>query len=127
MGQQSNRPDRVFRTEWFSKEAKKARIFDDELCSAIQQVMLGQVDDLGGGVYKKRLNKNMHRSIIVAKAGRYWVFEYLFAKKDQANIAIDELIYFRKVAKSYGAMTTQELDALVEKKLWTEICHGNQT
>jgi hypothetical protein len=41
-----------------------------------------QADDLGGGVYKKRLNDNMHRSIIIAKAGRHWIYAYLYAKKD---------------------------------------------
>ncbi len=50
------------------------------MCLAIQQVMDGQADNLGGGVFKKRLNDNMHRSIIVAKGGRYWVYAFLFAK-----------------------------------------------
>jgi hypothetical protein len=85
-----------------------------------------QADDLGGGVFKKRLNKNMHRSIIVAKAGRYWVYEYLFAKKDQANIPANKLIDYRILAKSYAALTNQQVEGLVATKLWTEICHGNQ-
>jgi hypothetical protein len=59
---------KIFKTARFMKDAKKARINDAELCSAIQQVMLGQADDLGGGVFKKRLNDNMHRSIVLAKA-----------------------------------------------------------
>jgi hypothetical protein len=54
--------ERAFKTAWFSKVAKKSRITDGELCSAIGQVMLGQADDLGGGVFKKRLGKNMYRS-----------------------------------------------------------------
>ena len=61
--------DRVFKTVWFSKEARKAKITDADLCHAISQVIQGQADDLGSGVYKKRLNDNMYRSIIVAKAG----------------------------------------------------------
>ena len=83
-------PRRLFKTSKFSKEAKKARISDSELCAAIRQVMAGQADDLGGGVFKKRLNDNMHRSIVLAKGGRYWVYEYLFAKKDRDNIDDDE-------------------------------------
>jgi hypothetical protein len=51
---QTGRPERVFKSAWFLKAAKKARIGDEELCSAIRQVMLGQADDLGGGVFKKR-------------------------------------------------------------------------
>ena len=81
--------ERVFKTAWFTKAARKARIPDEELCSAIRQVMLGQADDLGGGVFKKRLRKNQYRSIILARAGHYWVYEYLFAKQDRANIEDD--------------------------------------
>ncbi len=43
---------RTFKTEWFSKAAKKADISDADLCKAIDQVRLGQCDDLGGGVSK---------------------------------------------------------------------------
>ncbi len=43
---------RVFKTAWFSKEAEKARITDPELCSAMEQVMQGQADDLGGAFTK---------------------------------------------------------------------------
>lgn len=117
---------RTFKTAWFSKAARKARIKDDELCKAIQEVMDGQADDLGGGVFKKRLNKNMHRSIILAKGGRYWIFEYLFAKKDRANIEDDELEDFRTLAKSYSMLNAQQIARLLEDKDLTEICHGNE-
>ena len=46
---------RVFKTGWFSKAARKAGITDEELCSAVSQVQREQANDLGGGVYKKRL------------------------------------------------------------------------
>lgn len=58
---------RVFKTFWFSKVAKKMKIKDSDLCKAIREVMDGQAIDLGGGVFKKRLNNNQHRSIILAK------------------------------------------------------------
>ncbi len=70
---------RAFKTAWFAKAARKAGIGDDELCEAFSDVMRGQADDLGGGVFKKRLNRNAHRSIILAKGGRYWIYQYLFA------------------------------------------------
>jgi hypothetical protein len=57
----------------FAKVAKKAYLGDDDLCLAILQVMRGQADDLEGGVFEKRLNDNRHRSIILAKGGRFWV------------------------------------------------------
>lgn len=117
--------ERTFKTAWFSKAAKKARISDKALCKAIEQVARGQADDLGGGVFKKRLNDNMHRSIVLAKAGEYWVFAYLFAKKDRANIDDDELLAFRKLAELYRRKTQAELDAEIETGALLEICNGD--
>jgi len=78
---QASSTERIFKTAWFTRAARKALIVDNELCLAIQQVMLGQAEDLGGGVFKKRLDKNRSRAILLARRGRYWVYEYLFAKK----------------------------------------------
>lgn len=117
--------ERVFKTAWFAKAAKKARISDKALSKAIHQVALGQADDLGGGVFKKRLNDNMHRSIVLAKAGEFWVFAYLFAKKDRANIDDDELLAFRKLADLYRRKTKADLEAEIETGTLLEIDHGD--
>ena len=115
---------RVFKTAWFSKAARKARIGDPALIAAIREVMQGKADDLGGGVFKRRLNKNMHRSIVLAKGGRQWIFAYLFSKKDRANIDDDELADFKKLAQAYGRMTNTELRAALNQgdllELWDE-------
>lgn len=87
----------------------------------------GQADDLGGGVFKKRLNKNMHRSIIVARGGRYWVYAYLFAKKDRANIEDDELDAFRDLADLYAAKTDADIAKELAAKELVEICGGDET
>lgn len=117
-----SRPNRVFKTAWFAKAARKARISDDELYEAIAQVMKGQGDDLGGGVFKKRLNKNQHRAIIITKAGRHWMYEYLFAKKDRANIEDNELVGFRRLAKIYAGLSDAQIAQLVEDGDVMEIC-----
>jgi hypothetical protein len=117
------RSERVFKTAWFSGAARKARITDAELCAAIRQVMLGQAVDLGGGVFKKRLGRNLYRSIIVAKGGRYWVYEYLYAKKDRDNIEDSELVKFRKLAKVYETLTDHQVDWLIQENSWMEICN----
>lgn len=118
---------RTFKTAWFAKAARKAHILDEELCSAVRQVMLGQADDLGGGVFKKRLRKNQYRSIIVARAGQFWVYAYLFAKQDRANIEDDELADFRKLVKAYAGLTAHQVNQLLQEQDWMEICNGNQT
>ena len=117
--------DRVFKTTWFAKETRKAKITDEELCHAISQVMQGQADDLGGGVFKKRLNDNMHRAIILAQAGRFWIFAYLYAKKDCENIAPDELAGFKKLAKDYSRVSDVMIEALLKDREILEICHEN--
>lgn len=117
--------DRVFKTTWFAKETRKAKITDEDLCHAIRQVMQGQADDLGGGVYKKRLNDNMHRSIIVAKAGHHWIYAYLYAKKDRDNIAPDELAGFKRLAKDYSSAGDVKIAALLKQEELLEICHDN--
>lgn len=121
----STRSSRVFKTAWFSKVAKKSGIRDAELCKAIEQAMQGQADDLGGGVFKKRLNDNLHRSIILAKAGRWWVYEYVFAKKDRENISSDELAQFKLLAKRYAALSAKQVQQLIDDHYFLEICHGH--
>jgi hypothetical protein len=86
-------------------------------------VRLGQADDLGGGVFKKRLDKNRHRSIIVANGRRYRVYAYLFAKKDRTNIDEDELMAFRKLADLYSGKTDVEIEKELKAKELVEICN----
>ena len=103
----------------------KARISDAELCAAISQVELGQADDLGGGVFKKRLDKNRHRSIILAKAGSFWVFAFLFAKKDRANIDEEELRSFRDQASVFRRKTDAAIRLELQGGDLMEICDGD--
>lgn len=113
---------RSFKTSWFAKAARKRGISDDDLCEALAEVMLGQADDLGGGVWKKRLNKNMDRSIVVAKGGRYWIFVFLFQKSARENIDDRETSGFRLLASQYARLTETQLEVLVKSQDLMEIC-----
>ena len=117
---------RTFKTVWFSKAAKKARIEDSALCACIQQAAQGQADDLGGGVFKKRINNNLHRAIILAKVGRIWIFEYLFAKNDRENIDAAELVQFRALAMAYTALNDKQIKQLISNNHFVEICDDNK-
>lgn len=97
---------------------------DEELCTAIRQVMLGQADDLGGGVYKKRLGKNLYRSIVLARGNSGWLFTYLFAKQDRANIQRDDLLEFRRLAVVFSRKTDSEIEQDLRTGVFVEICHG---
>lgn len=104
---------RAFKTAWFAKAAQRARISDAVLCKAIVQVMAGQADDLGGGVYKKRLSNNQYRSIILARGGDFWVYQYLFAKQDRANIDESELNILRAASKQYANLSDVQINQQV--------------
>jgi hypothetical protein len=114
---------KVFKTKFFGKQARKAGIGDAELCRVIQDLAAGKGTDLGGGVYKKRLDENRYRSIIVAKSDLYWVFEFLFAKKDTDNITSAELDGFRTLADSYAGLRPSQLTALLKNGDLKEICN----
>jgi hypothetical protein len=115
---------RAFKSKGFAKTAKKAGISDADLCDALLQIFKGQCDDLGGGVFKKRLNKNEHRGIILAEGGNRWIYEFIFAKKDRENIDDDELKAFRKLAADYAKLTGAQMTGLIENGDLMEICDG---
>lgn len=115
--------NRTFKTKWFTKEARSAGITDADLCEAIMDVWQGKADDLGGGVWKKRLNNNLDRSIILAKGKKYWIYTYLFSKKDQVNMDDDELADFRKLAKIYEKLTEADIVKDITARKLIEICH----
>ncbi|WP_317204805.1 type II toxin-antitoxin system RelE/ParE family toxin [Janthinobacterium sp.] len=114
---------RVFKTAWFAKAAGKRGITDPELCKAMKEVMEGKADLLGGGVWKKRLNDNMDRSIIAAKGEKNWIFVFLFMKKDRENIDKVEVADFKKLASSYALLTPSAIAALLKSNDFVEICH----
>ena len=114
---------RTFKTCWFSRKARAHGITDKALCRAVKDVQRGLAADLGGGVFKKRLNHNRDRALVLAKNGRYWVFVFLFAKQAQTNITGAELHAFRKLAMQFGALSDDQVESLVVKKEWVEICH----
>ncbi len=115
--------NRVFKTSWFVKAARKAGISDKELCKALGEVQQGKCDDLGGGVFKKRLGKNAYRSIILAKGKRWWIYTYLFAKKDRENIDDAEFAAFRRLAEVYRLRSDEDIAVLVKAQELMEICH----
>jgi hypothetical protein len=117
---------RAFKTAWFAKHARKAGISDAILCTAFHEIQAGQCDDLGGGVFKKRLGNNDYRAIVLTKNRGYWVYAYLFAKKDRSNIDEKELAAFRKLSSAYAALTKDQLIVLIDNGDLQEICNDNK-
>jgi hypothetical protein len=80
-----------------------------------------------GGVFKKRLGKNLYRSILVARGGRYWVYAYLFAKQDRSNIDERELMDFRALAALYARKTDADIAKELQLDELVEICHDDES
>ena len=114
---------RAFQTKFFAKQARKAGIGMDELRRILAEVAVGKAVDLGGGVFKKRLQKNAYRSIIVAKSADYWVLEFLFAKNDADAITPAALDGFRTLASAYANLKPSQLAQLLANGEWEEILH----
>jgi hypothetical protein len=96
---------RVFKNKPFARFARKARITDAALCTAIADASRGLIDaDLGGGVVKQRIARQGggksggFRTIILFRIGERAFFVHGFAKNEQDNIRDDELAAFRLLA-----------------------------
>ncbi|WP_199638060.1 type II toxin-antitoxin system RelE/ParE family toxin [Serratia sp. PAMC26656] len=118
---------RAFKTKWFAKKASAHGIADIALCEAIQDIQRGLAIDLGGGVFKKRLNCNRERALVLAKSGDSWVYTFLFAKQDRAGISTAELQTFRKLAAQYDQLSVGTIATLIEQNEWVEICHEKKS
>lgn len=117
---------RAFKTQHFSKAAAKQRISDVDLCQAVVELELGQGDNLGGNVWKKRMNSNLSRSIVLTKPTTFWIFVHIFEKQDKANIAADELSAFKKLAKDYERGGIGGIEVGLQNKSLKEICHDQK-
>jgi hypothetical protein len=115
---------RVFKAGKFAVLASKRGITDQDLCAAIAAVQASpRPHSLGGGVYKKSLNDNMDRSIILAKGGKHWFYTHLFQKSDTDNISRKELEAFKEAAETLGNLSEDDLNAAVKAGKLKEICH----
>lgn len=114
---------RIFKTRWFNSEAKSHTIKDDELSEAINAVLQGKADNLGGGVYKKTSQSKPRSRNRVGKGRRTLVYTFLYAKQDMANISYRELAGFRELAKHYACLTEDQITALINNKELVEVRH----
>lgn len=59
---------------------------------------------------------------MLAKGKRHWVFAYLIAKKDRANIDDDVLADFKKLARAYACKIGPELVSTLSRGDLLELC-----
>lgn len=119
---------RTFKTKAFTRFARKERISDTALCEAVARAERGAIDaDLGGGIVERRVARpgqgrsGGFRTLTAYRSSTRAVFIHGFAKSDLDNIDDAEAADLRKAARTYMALTDQDLDRAVAEKRLLEI------
>jgi hypothetical protein len=125
---------RIFKTKWFARFARRARIGDRLLQEAIERAERGIVDaDLAGGVIKQRLARQGqgrsggYRVLIAYQQSRRAVFLYGFAKSERDNIADDELTTLRDIATAWLGMDSSRLERALAEGRAEEVNYEQKT
>jgi hypothetical protein len=124
---------RIFRTRYFSRWMRKAKLADQALCLAVSEMKNGLIDaDLGGGVVKKRIalpgrgKSGSTRTLVATNKGDRWFFLFGFEKNERANITIEELEALKELAKQLLDRTEGQLDEAILDGSLQEICHDQK-
>jgi hypothetical protein len=125
---------RVFKNKAFARFARKARITDAILCTAVADLSRGIIDaDLGGGVLKQRIARRGEgksggfRTIILFRIRERAFFVHGFAKNDQANIRDDELAAFKLLAAEMLGYDNEALIRAIGNGTLTEVVCNDET
>jgi hypothetical protein len=124
---------RVYKTRWFTRFARRAKIGDDSLCEAVARAERGIIDaDLGGGLIKQRVARKGqgrsggYRTLLAFRLGGRAVFLYGFAKKEIDNIGDDELRDWRDQAADILGASEELIKASVADERLKEIDCGDE-
>lgn len=124
---------KIYKNAWFSRFCRREHITGDVLKDAIERLENGLIDaNLGGCVYKQRISRSKggksggYRAIVLMKKGDKAFFVYGFAKKDKENIGKEELREFRLLAQELLALSSEQLNMLVENGALTEVTEYEQ-
>jgi len=119
---------RIFKNKAFSRFARKSGIVDSSLCKAVSDVEKGLLDaDLGGGVIKQRVARSGggksggFRTLILFRMGMLAFFVHGFAKNEQDNIDVNDLMALRKLATTMLAYNDAALSSALENKTLIEV------
>lgn len=125
---------KIYKTRWFSRWAKKEDVSDDDLCSAVTEIVSGLIDaNLGGYVYKKRIplagrgKRGGARTLIAYNKGNIIFFVYGFSKSEKDNIDEKELQALKGYASELMSYKKQELNIAVKAEKLIEVVNDERT
>jgi hypothetical protein len=119
---------RIFKNKWFARFARKNRIGDEALKSAVSEIEAGNFDaDLGGYVFKQRVarkgqgKRGGYRTVVLLKHGERAFFAYGFAKNERNDINEKEECGFKATAKDLLGYTDEQIQARLDAGSLIEI------
>lgn len=124
---------RVFKVKRFAKWAKKHCLSDDHLKVIVSEVEAGLISaSLGGSLFKKRIaltgrgKRGGYRSILACRENDRLCFIYGYAKNEQDNVSKKEMDTARMFTEDFVEYTHEDLDMLVEHKIFQEVMIDEQ-
>lgn len=125
---------RVFKVRTFGRWSRTARIRDDVLSKAVDEMARGLIDgDLGGHVFKKRVpvpgrgKRGGARTIVGSNLGDRWFFLYGFEKNERDSIDARELDGFQEIARTLLSMDSKLLEKALREGEIEEIRHEEKS
>src|SRR3990167_194928 len=122
----------ILKNKPFSQWAKKLKISDKTLVTAINEMTHGLYEaNLGGHIYKKRLplghkgKSGGARTIIAFKVGDKAIFIYGFSKGDKSNITKKEEESLKDLAKIYFCYDENKINKAIKAGVLIEV-HTNE-
>lgn len=119
---------RIFKTLWFHRFCRRENITDQSLLHVTAELEQGLINaNLGGGVYKQRLNRQHEgksggfRLLICYRENDKAFFTYGFSKSERENIAQTELEDLKKLAHILLSMPDREIENKLEAGAFLEI------
>jgi len=121
---------RIFKTKNFVRWARKEKVTDTLLRSAINELKAGLIDaDLGGGLIKKRVartgqgKRGGHRVLLAFKDTDRSIFIFGFSKNDRENLDAEEKEMYKKISKLYLGVPMSALEKMCIKGQLLEVHH----
>jgi len=119
---------RILKNKPFSQWAKKLKINDKVLLTAVNEMTQGLYEaNLGGHIYKKRLplghkgKSGGARSIVAFKMNGRVIFIYGFSKGEKSNIAKKEEEILKDLAKVYFSYTEDQIKKAIKDGVLIEV------
>ncbi len=124
----------ILKTLTFERWQKKTDIADEVLCQAVKEMQQGLIDaDLGGGLVKKRVarqgagKRGGYRTLLATNHDDKWFFVYGFAKNERDNIARQDLLALKLLAKNLLRLPTEAIRRAIQTEELKELTNGTIT